>query len=102
MRTLYFDCFAGASGNMILGALVAAGVDRDRLIEELKKLDIANFEIVIEQVDRSGIRSTHVEVKVPHEHVHRHLRDIEGIIEASTLSDNIKARAFAIFTRLAE
>lgn len=102
MRTLYFDCFAGASGNMILGALVAAGVDRDRLVDELKKLDISSFEIVIDQVDRSGITSTHVDVKVPHEHVHRHLRDIQGIIDASTLSESVKTRAVAIFTRLAQ
>ncbi|MBP7377399.1 MAG: DUF111 family protein, partial [Pyrinomonadaceae bacterium] len=55
MRTLYFDCFAGASGNMILGALAALGIDRDRLVSDLKKLDIAEFELVFTDVDRSGI-----------------------------------------------
>ena len=45
MKTLYFDCFAGASGNMILGALVALGVDKDELIEQMKLLDISDFEI---------------------------------------------------------
>lgn len=101
MRTLYFDCFAGASGNMILGALIAAGVDRERLSDELRKLNIAEFEIIVSAVDRSGISATHVGVKVPHEHVHRHLSDINSIIDASTLTDSVRSRAKAIFTRLA-
>ena len=52
MKTLYFDCFAGASGNMILGALISLGVDRDKLLEQLETLSIAEFSIVFESVDR--------------------------------------------------
>lgn len=102
MRTLYFDCFAGASGNMILGALVAAGVDRDELVRRLSALPISDFDIEFTQVDRSGINSIHANVKVPHEHAHRHLHNIEKIINESELSDSVKANAAAIFTRLAE
>src|SRR6478672_9657717 len=100
MRTLYFDCFAGASGNMILGALIAVGVDPERLESELRKLDIAELKLSISQVDRSGISATHVEVEVPHEHVHRHLADIEGIIDRSQLSATVKSRARSIFAKL--
>jgi len=102
MRTLYFDCFAGASGNMILGALVALGVDRERLTRELKKLKIADFELIFTDVDRSGISATHLEVKVPHEHVQRHLHHIESIIGNSGLAETVKQRSIKIFTRLAE
>ena len=102
MRTLYFDCYAGASGNMILGALIAAGVDREALVVELRKLDIPDFDLVVSTVDRSGITSTHVDVKVPHEHVHRHLHNIVEIIDRTSLSVTVKERAKAIFTRLAE
>ncbi len=102
MRTLYFDCFAGASGNMILGALAGLGLDREILVRELRKLDIADFDLVFTDVDRSGISATHLDVKVPHEHVHRHLHHIEAIIGNSTLAESVKARAMAIFTRLAE
>jgi len=102
MRTLYFDCFAGASGDMILGALVSLGIDRGELIERLRLLDIADFDLEYSVVDRSGISAVHVDVKVPHEHVHRHLRDIEAIIGRSRLPDSVKARAIAVFTRLAE
>jgi uncharacterized protein (TIGR00299 family) protein len=102
MRTLYFDCFAGASGNMILGALIAAGVDSKQLKAELGRLAVPEFEINVARVDRSGISSTHVEIKIPDESKHRHLDQIERIINESTLSEGVKARATAIFRRLAE
>ncbi|MBA3784877.1 MAG: nickel pincer cofactor biosynthesis protein LarC [Acidobacteria bacterium] len=102
MKTLYFDCFAGASGNMILGALVALGVEENELIEQIKLLGAADFEIEFKTVDKSGIAAVHADVKVPHEHAHRHLSTIEKIINDSRLSDKIKRRAIEIFTRLAE
>jgi uncharacterized protein (TIGR00299 family) protein len=102
MKTLYFDCFAGASGNMILGALVALGVDEQELIEQIKMLNVADFEIEIKTIDKSGISAIHAKVKVPHEHAHRHLHTIEKIINDSRLAENVKKRAVKIFTKLAE
>jgi len=102
MKTLYFDCFAGASGNMILGALIALGVDEKELVEQIKLLNVSDFAIEITKVDRSGISAIHADVRVPHEHAHRHLSTIEKIINDSKLSENIKNRAIAIFTNLAE
>ena len=102
MKTLYFDCFAGASGNMILGALVELGVDRNELVRQLNGLNISDFEINVETVDRSGISATYVGVAVPAELNHRHLADILSIIENSSLSHTVKSRSSQIFTRLAE
>ena len=102
MRTLYFDCFAGASGNMILGGLIGLGIDIDDLRKELAKLGLEGYELHVETVDRSGISSTHVDVRVPEEKAHRHLRHIRQIFEESELSDVVKSRAIAIFARLAE
>jgi len=102
MRILYFDCFAGASGNMILGALIAAGVDADSLKTELEKLNLPEFDLAIEKVDRSGISSTHVRVEIPDEKNHRHLPEIERIITKSSLSTAVKERSTAIFRRLAQ
>lgn len=102
MRTLYFDCFAGASGNMILAALIAAGVYREGLKSELSKLGVADFDLSIETVDRSGISALHVKVKVPDEKAHRHLHHIEKIIADSGLSESVKDRSLRIFRRLAE
>ncbi len=101
MKTLYFDCFAGASGNMILGALVALGVDESKLIEQIKLLNIADFSIVFTTVNKSGISAIHAEVKVPPEHAHRHLSTIEKIINDTHLKDSVKERAIKIFTNLA-
>jgi len=102
MKTLYFDCFAGASGNMILGALVALGVDEKKLVEQISLLNIADFAIEFRAMDKSGISAIHADVKVPHEHAHRHLHTIEKIINDSRLEEKIKTRAIEIFMRLAE
>ncbi|HEX8747281.1 MAG TPA: nickel pincer cofactor biosynthesis protein LarC [Pyrinomonadaceae bacterium] len=102
MRTLYFDCFAGASGDMILGALVGSGVDERLLLEQLSLLGVRGYEIEFGQVDRSGISCVKASVRVPHEHAHRHLGDILKIIYESGLSDRVKERAAHIFSRLAQ
>jgi uncharacterized protein (TIGR00299 family) protein len=103
MRTLYFDCFAGISGDMTLGALVAAGADARALKERLALLDLDGYEIEFETVDRSGISATRAVVNVTKdEKPHRHLRDVLRIIEGSRLGDSVKQRASKIFTRLAE
>lgn len=86
---------------MILGALIAAGVDEDSLKSELKKLGLPEFELVIDKVDRSGISSTHVNVEIPDEKKHRQLPEIEKIISESQLSETVKGRSMAIFNRLA-
>lgn len=102
MRTLYFDCFAGASGDMILGAMVAAGVDPNALREELSRLNVDGFSINFETVDRSGLSATYAHIETAHEHKHRHLSDIKQIIESSGVSEAAKKLAIQIFTRLAE
>jgi pyridinium-3,5-bisthiocarboxylic acid mononucleotide nickel chelatase len=102
MKTLYFDCFAGASGDMILGALVAAGVDSRALVEQLQSLSVSGWKIDFETVDRSGISSTYARVQTAHEHAHRHLSDILKIIYESGLNERVKDRAARIFSRLAE
>ena len=102
MKTLYFDCFAGASGDMILGAMVAAGVDPDYLRRELSLLNVEGFKVDFETVNRAGLSATYARVETSEEHKHRHLADIKQIIETSGLSDRVKQRAVQIFTRLAE
>jgi len=102
MKTLYFDCFAGASGDMILGALVGAGVDPRELIEQLQLLGVDGWQIQFEKVDRSGNSSTYAKVQTAHEHAHRHLGDILKIIYDSTLNDRVKDLAGRVFSRLAE
>ncbi|HEU4710882.1 MAG TPA: nickel pincer cofactor biosynthesis protein LarC [Pyrinomonadaceae bacterium] len=102
MKTLYFDCFAGASGDMILGAMVAAGVDANALREQLSLLNVEGFKIDFETVNRSGLSATYARVETVHEHKHRHLSDIRRIIEDSGVAPGAQDLALRIFTRLAE
>src|SRR4051794_20647460 len=102
MKTLYFDCFAGASGDMILGAMIAAGVDPNFLREQLSLLEVSGFTVDFETVNRSGLSATYARVQTTHEHSHRSLTDIKRIIDGSDLSSAVKQRAVQIFTRLAE
>ena len=63
MKIFYFDCFAGISGDMTLGALVDLGVDSEYLIDELNKLAISDeFEIKVYRADKMGITGTKVDV----------------------------------------
>lgn len=87
---------------MILGALVALGVGEKELIEQISLLNIADFQIEFTTKDKSGISAIHADVKVPHEHAHRHLHHIEKIINDSQLADSVKKRAIEIFQKLAE
>jgi uncharacterized protein (TIGR00299 family) protein len=102
MKIAYFDCFSGISGNMVLGALVDAGLEMKDLRQELAKLGISGYEIEARKVLKRYIAGTLVGVKTQEEGVERHLGDILGIIEGSDLSGEIKETCGSIFTRLAE
>jgi len=101
-KIAYFECFSGASGNMILGALIDAGVTLETLQSELQKLNVSGFELVCTQAMRNGISATHVDVKTEETHAHRHLHHITKIIEQSSLAPIVKEHAIRVFTRLAE
>jgi uncharacterized protein (TIGR00299 family) protein len=102
MKTLYFDCFAGASGDMILGGLVGLGVNPAELTAALRGLGTSGWQLRCGTVDRSGIGAKRVEVITEETHAHRHLSGILRIIDTAELSPSVKARAGQIFTRLAE
>jgi len=87
---------------MILGAMVAVGVDPNALREQLSRLNVDGFKLNFETVDRSGLSATYARVETAHEHKHRHLSDIKQIIESSGVSETAKKLAIQIFTRLAE
>ena len=102
MRIAYFDCFSGVSGDMILGALIDAGADLNKLESELGKLKISGFTLKAEKTTRKGLSGTRFFVDADHSHAERHLSDIETIMDNSGLADDIKARAKSIFRDLAE
>jgi uncharacterized protein (TIGR00299 family) protein len=102
LRTLYFDCAAGASGDMILGALVGAGADPQQLIDQLKLLGVENYQVSFSQVDRCNLSATRATVETGPEHSHRHLTDLLKIIDDSQLNTSVKDRASRVFSLLAE
>ncbi|MGE5421588.1 MAG: LarC family nickel insertion protein, partial [Chloroflexota bacterium] len=103
MKLLYYDCFSGISGDMNLGAMIDIGVDKDYLISELNKLNLKGWEIIVEKDQRHGINGTKVTVKqTRHEHAHRHLSDIEKIVNDSTLDSGTKDLSKKIFMKIAQ
>ena len=101
MKTVYFDCFSGISGDMILGALVDAGLDVSVLEEELAKLNLADFELTVKKVMKKGITGTKVDVEIKGEQTTRHLKDIVELIDKSDLKADVKNISKKIFMNLA-
>jgi len=101
MRIAYFDCLSGVSGDMVLGALVDAGLGVDELRSELDKLHLDGFELKASKVMRGSIAATKVDVVVSEKGGHRHLADVLDIIDKSSISEVSKSKAKSVFSRLA-
>jgi uncharacterized protein (TIGR00299 family) protein len=122
LKVLYFDCFAGAAGDMILGALIDAGLPFEELKRALGSLAVEGWDVSIDRVLKTGVSATKFRV---HEHAHLHtathshhddareshrhsdaphhsLKDIETAIGRSALTETGKARAITMFRRLGE
>jgi uncharacterized protein (TIGR00299 family) protein len=105
MKIAYFDCFSGASGDMILGALLDAGLPLAHLKQQLALLDLGHWDVQVQKVVKKGLSASQALVQIEHEHHHhhhRHLSDIRSIIEASQLAPAVKSDSIRIFQRLAE
>jgi uncharacterized protein (TIGR00299 family) protein len=102
MDTLYFDCFNGAGGDMIVAALLDAGVDAARLEHDLGLLGVEGYRLAIEKIQKQGFAATRFLVNAETDgQPHRHLRDIRAILDASRLPERVRARATTAFERLA-
>jgi len=101
LRIAYFDCFSGISGDMVLGALVDAGVELREIEAGLRGLGLENWSIAASKVQRGAISATQVRVEAREEHHHRGLAVILKRIEQAHLAPRAAARAKKIFERLA-
>jgi len=106
MQALYLDCFSGISGNMLLGALLHAGLPEEILRKNLSLLPVHGYNLVIDKVNKCGISAIYVDVKLEHHdhdhHHHRHLSTIFQIIDDSQLKQKIKDDSKKVFLLLAE
>ncbi|HXH20545.1 MAG TPA: nickel pincer cofactor biosynthesis protein LarC [Dehalococcoidia bacterium] len=103
-RIAYFDCFSGASGDMVLGALVDAGLPFSDLCDEVAKLPLPAeaYRLTASRVQRAGFAATKVDVEVRERPRHRSLAEVLGMISASTLPQADRESAARIFRALGE
>ncbi len=103
MKILYYDCFSGISGDMNLAAMIDLGIESQYLINELNKLNLEGWELIVETDQRHGIYGTKVTVKQSIEdQAHRHLSDIAKIVEESKLDAKVKQLSMKMFETIAE
>ena len=103
-KILWVHPFNGIAGDMMLGALIAAGVDAEELRGHLKSLEVSGWDLVVNTVERHGITATDatVELSEPDDHVHRRAKDIIAMIESSSLPDRVIDRSRKVFNALAQ
>ncbi|MDA8077781.1 MAG: nickel pincer cofactor biosynthesis protein LarC [Nitrospiraceae bacterium] len=107
MRVAYFDCFAGISGDMCLGALVDAGVSLKELARGLKKLPVTGYSLSARKVIRAGLAATKVDVRLSASAARSSAagtrwKDIEKTVAASALSKDLREKGLAVFRHLFE
>jgi pyridinium-3,5-bisthiocarboxylic acid mononucleotide nickel chelatase len=107
LRTAYFDCYSGISGDMILGALVDLGVDIKDIRKALKGIDLKGYKLQAKKIQRNGLSCTQIRVTIEkckhqHSHPHRSFTNIKKLIERSGLSLKVKKISIEIFKRIAK
>jgi len=100
MRVCYFDCFAGAAGDMILGALLDAGVPPPVVEDALSSLNLEGWSLGVTEVDKGGIRATRAAVQAREDGPPRSLADIEELLTSSGLSERVRGLALSAFRTL--
>ena len=103
MKLIYFDCFSGISGDMIIGSLLDLDLDINFLKKELGKLNLKNYEISAKKIVKSGISATKFDVigNKKHNHEERNLKEINAIIDNSKLDSKVKNTIKKIFNKIA-
>ena len=104
-RALFYECFAGISGDMHLGALIDVGVPVEHLERELDRLELAKeFNLVVEPGKKMGVTGTRVTVGLAQDidKPHRHLSTIKGILQRAGYPPRVEALAVSMFTHIAQ
>lgn len=100
MNIAYFDCPTGVSGNMILAALLDAGLSFSYLKNELKKLKLKGYSLKLSGISKSGFRAKHFDVRMADKKSKRSISEIYGIIDKSGLNKRVKQLSRKIFEKL--
>jgi uncharacterized protein (TIGR00299 family) protein len=102
MTIAYLDCFAGISGDMLLGALVDVGWPEERLREVIARLKLGDVHLKVDRVVKHGISATQVNILSSPHQPHRGLNDLASIVIQADLPGFIQERAISALKLLAE
>jgi pyridinium-3,5-bisthiocarboxylic acid mononucleotide nickel chelatase len=102
MRIAYIDCVGGASGDMLLGALVDAGASEDVMRSIPAALHLPECAVSFERVMRGALSALQTNVTTPQHEAHRHVPELIDIIDRAEVSDRVKHQARVVVQRLAE
>jgi len=102
VRVLYFDCFSGASGDMLLGAMLDAGATESEVRQSLDALSITGWNLTVSSATRGGLRATRAEVGIEKSGARRDLPDIVALLEGAELPERVRDRSLRTFTLLAD
>ena len=101
-KIAYFDCPTGIAGNMCLGAILSAGMPADDLLAQLEGLGLADeYDFTAAHVRRQEQAATAVTITLATAHGHRHLPEIEALIQQASLPPRVVQWSLAIFRALA-
>ena len=101
MKIAYFDCFAGAGGDMIVAAMLDSGLEIEFLKAQLAGLAIEKLDIRVAETKRAGLRALSFEPLAPKQHHHRNLKQITEIITQSKISEKARKTAIDVFGAIA-
>lgn len=101
-RVLYLDCFSGASGDMVLAALIDAGAPAELVAKQLEKLGVPGLELVTSAVQRAGVAATGVEIKADDAFSAGSFAELSVLIREAGLERAVEDLASKILRRLAE
>ena len=102
MKIAYFDCVGGASGDMLLGALVDCGVSEEKVGGVISALQLPGCEIRFEKVMKGALSATQATVTTPQKPEHRHLPELLEILHNSSLPPDIQNKTEGILRRIAQ
>ncbi len=100
----YFDCYSGIAGDMVIGAMLDAGLPLAHLKRELGKLKLHGYSLSQKIEHRGMIGGVNFQVNIKHGHHHHHVsfKEIRGLIKSSKLNNNVKKISLCIFETLAK
>jgi pyridinium-3,5-bisthiocarboxylic acid mononucleotide nickel chelatase len=100
MKVAYFDCATGASGDMILAALVDAGLSPQIISNTISMMGLQGCDLEVKKVYKGAISATKINVITPLIETHRHLSDLIEIVKNTSVSNSVKSKALEVLNRI--